>query len=152
FHLASAIAAVVSNGIENTQLVEREREQFVQTLTALGRDVEVRDEYTANHTSRVTQYALLLAQQLRLSAQDYARLQIGTRLPDIGKIGIDDAILRKPGKLTVEEFETMKLHTLKGAAILETVPALCGLIPIARHHHERWDGGGYPDRLVGDRI
>jgi HD-GYP domain-containing protein (c-di-GMP phosphodiesterase class II) len=152
FHLASAIAAVVSNGIENAQLVEREREQFVQTLTALGRAVEVRDEYTANHTSRVTQYALLLAQQLRLSAQDYARLQIGTPLHDIGKIGIDDAILRKPGKLTTEEFETMKLHTLKGAAILETVPALHGLIPIARHHHERWDGGGYPDHLAGDRI
>jgi HD-GYP domain-containing protein (c-di-GMP phosphodiesterase class II) len=79
-------------------------------------------------------------------------LQIGTPLHDIGKIGIEDAILRKPAKLTPAEYESMKLHTVKGAAILETVPALKSVIPIARHHHERWDGTGYPDHLAQDRI
>src|SRR5205823_3040316 len=80
------------------------------------------------------------------------QLQIGTPLHDIGKIGIEDAILRKPGQLTSDEFEHMKLHTVKGAAILEAVPAPKSVIPIARHHHERWDGSGYPDRLAQDCI
>jgi HD-GYP domain-containing protein (c-di-GMP phosphodiesterase class II) len=73
-------------------------------------------------------------------------------LHDIGKIGIEDAVLRKPGALTPSEFEHMKTHTLKGAAILETIPALRSAIPIARNHHERWDGTGYPDGLAAEQI
>ena len=72
-------------------------------------------------------------------------IRTGTPLHDIGKIGIDDAILRKPGKLTTEEFEIMKSHTTQGAKILATLPDLTSIIPIALSHHERWDGGGYPD-------
>jgi HD-GYP domain-containing protein (c-di-GMP phosphodiesterase class II) len=79
-------------------------------------------------------------------------IKIGTPLHDIGKIGIDDAILRKPAKLSKEEFEIMKTHTTKGAKILETVPDLAPVIPIVRSHHERWDGQGYPDRLAGEAI
>jgi HD-GYP domain-containing protein (c-di-GMP phosphodiesterase class II) len=79
-------------------------------------------------------------------------LRIGTPLHDIGKIGIDDAILRKPGRLTDAEFDAMKAHTTKGAKILEQVGDLASVIPIARSHHERWDGGGYPDRLAGENI
>jgi HD-GYP domain-containing protein (c-di-GMP phosphodiesterase class II) len=94
----------------------------------------------------------MLAEALKLSALDRYYIQIGTPLHDIGKIGIDDAILRKPDRLTKEEFEQMKLHTLKGAAILETIPALRPVIPIVRHHHERWDGRGYPDRLASNQI
>ncbi|MBI1917492.1 MAG: HD domain-containing protein [Planctomycetes bacterium] len=150
FLLADALAATVSVGIESAQLVEKQRQQFVQTVAALGRVVEIRDLYTANHTSRVTEYALLLGKELRVSPQEHSQLQIGTPLHDIGKVGIEDAILRKPGQLTSDEFEHMKLHTVKGAAILETVPALKSVIPIARHHHERWDGCGYPDRLAQD--
>ena len=71
---------------------------------------------------------------------------------DIGKIGIDDEILRKPGKLTEAEYEIMKTHTVKGAAILSTIPDLHPVIPIVRSHHERWDGKGYPDKLAGDAI
>src|SRR5262249_5245053 len=152
FLLADALAATVSVGIESAQLVEKQRQQFVQTVTALGRVVEIRDLCTANHTSRVTEYALLLARELRVSPQEQAQLQIGTPLHDIGKIGIEDAILRKPDRLTPDEYERMKLHTVKGAAILETVPALKSVIPIARHHHERWDGTGYPDRLLQGSI
>jgi HD-GYP domain-containing protein (c-di-GMP phosphodiesterase class II) len=152
FHLADAIAATVSAGIESAILVEKQRQQFVQTVTALGRAVEIRDFYTANHTSRVTMYSLLLADELRLSPQDQYHLQIGTPLHDIGKIGIEDAILRKPDRLTFEEFEAMKKHTVMGAAILETIPSLSPVVTIARHHHERWDGRGYPDGLASDRI
>jgi HD-GYP domain-containing protein (c-di-GMP phosphodiesterase class II) len=121
-------------------------------VAALGRAVEIRDLYTANHTNRVTEYALLLAKELRVSPVEFSQLQIGTPLHDIGKIGIADAILRKPGHLTPDEYEQMKSHTLKGAAILGTVPSLESVVPIARHHHERWDGTGYPDGLTSDRI
>jgi HD-GYP domain-containing protein (c-di-GMP phosphodiesterase class II) len=152
FIFADALAAAVSGPIESAQLVAKQREQFIQTVAALGRAVEIRDRYTANHTNRVTEYSMLLAQELRLPAAECYQLQVGTPLHDIGKIGVDDAVLRKPSALTPEEFEHMKTHTVKGAAILETVPSLKPLVPIARHHHERWDGNGYPDRLSQDRI
>jgi HD-GYP domain-containing protein (c-di-GMP phosphodiesterase class II) len=152
FFLADAIAASVSIAIESAQLVARQRDEFVGTITALARAVEVRDQYTADHTQRVTDYALMLAEELKLSAAERYHIQIGTPLHDVGKIGVADAILRKPGRLTDDEFEQMKLHTLKGAAILETIPALKPIIPIVRHHHERWDGSGYPDHLASDGI
>jgi HD-GYP domain-containing protein (c-di-GMP phosphodiesterase class II) len=152
FLFADALAAAVSGAIESALLAAQQREQFIQTVAALGRAVEFRDVYTANHTNRVTEYSLLLAQELRLPAEEVYQLQVGVPLHDVGKIGIEDAILRKPERLTPAEFEQMKTHTLKGAAILETVPSLKPLIPIARHHHERWDGTGYPDRLAHHGI
>ncbi len=152
FVLADAIAAGVSLGIESTQLMEQQRDISVRTVTALAQAVELRDRYTGGHTQRVTTYALMLAEELKLSPTEQQQLRIGTPLHDIGKIGIDDAILRKPGKLTHEEYEQMKSHTVKGAEILETIPDLVTLIPIIRHHHEHWDGSGYPDGLARDQI
>jgi putative nucleotidyltransferase with HDIG domain len=152
FFLADAIAASVSIAIESAQLVAVQRDEFVGTITALARAVELRDQYTADHTQRVTDYALMLAEELGLPAVERYHIQIGTPLHDIGKIGVADAILRKPGRLTADEFEQMKLHTLKGAAILETIPTLRPVIPIVRSHHERWDGTGYPDRLASEQI
>ncbi len=150
--LADALAASVSAAIESAQLVEKQRDFFLQTVTALAQAVEMRDRYTGGHTQRVTDYSLIVAEQLRLSADDMHHVQIGTPLHDIGKIGIDDHILRKPGKLTSEEFEQMKAHTVKGATILESIPDMQRIIPIVRHHHESWDGQGYPDRLAGEQI
>jgi putative nucleotidyltransferase with HDIG domain len=152
FYLADAIAASVAIGIECAQLVEEQRDQFTQTVGSLARAVELRDYSTGNHTRRVTEYSLLLADELKLPAQERYQIQVGTPLHDIGKIGIDDAILRKPDRLTPSEFEIMKQHTVKGAAILESIDALRSMIPIVRHHHERWDGNGYPDRLAADQI
>jgi putative nucleotidyltransferase with HDIG domain len=151
-YLADAVAASVGIGIECAQVVEQQREQFVQTVTTLARAVEMRDQYTGDHTRRVTDYALMLADELNVSTQDRYQIQVGTPLHDIGKIGIDDAILRKPGKLTPSEFDAMKEHTVKGAAILESIGSLGPMIPIVRHHHERWDGTGYPDGLGRDKI
>ena len=113
---------------------------------------DLRDDYTGSHTQRVTDYALMLAEELGLPKSDRYDLQIGTPLHDIGKIGISDYILRKPGPLTVEEAEYMKSHTLKGAAIIEIIPHLRAVLPIVRSHHERWDGLGYPDGLAGSQI
>jgi putative nucleotidyltransferase with HDIG domain len=151
-HLADALAAHVSAGIESAQLLKKQREIFVATIAMLAQAVELRDPYTGGHTVRVTEYSTLLAQQLEVSAEDMRLITIGTPLHDIGKIGIDDAILRKTGKLTAQEFEIMKSHTTKGAKILEQVADLAPIIPIARSHHERWDGHGYPDGLAGDNI
>jgi putative nucleotidyltransferase with HDIG domain len=151
-HLADALAAHVSAGIECAALLRRQRDLFLNTITILAQAVELRDEYTGGHTARVTNYSMLLAQKLNLSSKDLDLIRIGTPLHDIGKIGIDDEILRKPGKLTEAEYEVMKSHTVKGAAIISTIPDLHPIIPIVRSHHERWDGKGYPDKLAGSDI
>jgi putative nucleotidyltransferase with HDIG domain len=151
-HLADALAANVSAGIESAQLLRKQKELFLATITTLAQSVELRDPYTGNHTERVTRYSMLLGQHLDLAPEDLNLISIGTPLHDIGKIGINDAILKKPGRLTPDEFEIMKTHTTKGAKILEQVPGLSDVIPIVRSHHERWDGKGYPDGLEGDGI
>jgi putative nucleotidyltransferase with HDIG domain len=150
--LADALAAHVSAGIESAQLLRKQRDLFYTTVTVLAQAVEMRDEYTGNHTARVTAYASLIGQHLELSAKELHLIRIGTPLHDIGKIGIDDKILKKESKLTFEEFEIMKTHTVKGAKILEQIADLAEAIPIVRSHHERWDGGGYPDGLAGEKI
>jgi putative nucleotidyltransferase with HDIG domain len=130
----------------------KRHELLALTVEKLAGTVELRDAYTGEHSRRVTHFATLLGRQLRLSAEDLALIRIGAPLHDIGKIGIDDAILRKPGKLTPEELEVMKTHTTRGAEMIEKVPFLAGVVPIVRWHHERWDGGGYPDGLQGKDI
>jgi putative nucleotidyltransferase with HDIG domain len=149
-HLADALAAHVSAAIESAQLMKKQRELFYNTLTILSQAVELKDPYTGGHTVRVSNYSLLLAKKLDVSARDITLVRVGAPLHDIGKIGIDDAILRKPGRLTAEEFDIMKTHTTKGATILATEPDLAPVIPIVRSHHERWDGKGYPDGLAGE--
>jgi putative nucleotidyltransferase with HDIG domain len=116
--------------------------EALDTITILAQAVELRDEYTGGHTLRVTTYSKLLAERLNMSADQLELIRIGTPLHDIGKIGIDDAILRKPDRLTPEEFEVMKSHTVKGAEIVQTVPDLHPVLPIVRSHHERYDGKG----------
>jgi len=151
-HLADALAANVSSGIECASLLRKQRDLFFHTISILAQAVELRDTYTGGHTLRVTNYSRLLAQKLELPEKEMNLIRIGTPLHDIGKIGIDDAILRKPGKLTDEEFEIMKSHTTKGATIIQTVPDLAPILPIVRSHHERWDGRGYPDKLAAENT
>jgi putative nucleotidyltransferase with HDIG domain len=118
----------------------------------LAQLLEYRDPYTSGHTRRVTRYAGLLAEKMGLSEEEIELVRVGTPLHDIGKVGIRDEILRKPGRLTPQEFKEMQSHTVIGAECLKTVPGLHPYIPIARHHHERWDGTGYPDRKAGPDI
>jgi putative nucleotidyltransferase with HDIG domain len=151
-HLADALAAHVSAGIECAQLLRRQRELFLQTISALASAIETRDPYTGGHTARVTAYSLLVGEELGLSAKDLDQLRTGGPLHDIGKIGIDDAILRKPDKLTDAEFDIMKSHTTLGDDILKAIPEMKEIRPIVRSHHERWDGKGYPDGTAGEAI
>ena len=151
--LADAMAVNLSEAVESCQRVQEKREElFLQTVVALAQAIEMRDEYTGGHTRRVADYSLLLAEKLRLTPSEKRVLRVGAPVHDIGKIGVDDAILRKRDKLTAAEFNHLKTHTLKGAAILETIPDLNEAVSIARNHHERWDGEGYPDKLDGERI
>ncbi len=150
--LADALAANVSAGIECALLLRKQRELFVNTIMVLAQMVELRDEYTGGHTKRVTEYATALATHMDLSNDEIELIKLGTPLHDIGKIGISDEILRKPGKLTAQEFAVMQTHTTLGAEYLSTIPELHPCIPIIRNHHERWDGTGYPDRLAKTDI
>lgn len=150
--LADALAAHVSAAIESAQLLKKQRDMFLKTITILAQAVELRDDYTGGHTQRVTRYAVMLAEKLQVSEDELELVKFGGPLHDIGKIGIDDAILRKPGRLTADEFAKMQKHTTMGAEILQTVPDMHPIIPIVRNHHERWDGTGYPDKLAGENI
>jgi HD-GYP domain-containing protein (c-di-GMP phosphodiesterase class II) len=149
--LADAIAAQVSVGVEAAQAMRKQRDTFIQTVAAMSQAVELRDLYTGGHTQRVTRFALLLADAFNLPITERRKIEIGTALHDIGKIGVPDAILHKPGRLTSQEFEQMKTHAAKGA-MLQNIPDLEPILPMVRNHHERWDGQGYPDGLAGEQI
>jgi cyclic di-GMP phosphodiesterase len=118
----------------------------------LGRIIEARDPYTEGHCERLADYATSLGRRLELGAADIDALYRGAFLHDIGKIAVPDRILLKRGRLTKPEYELMQRHTIIGDELCATVRSLEAVRPIVRHHHERWDGNGYPDRLAGDAI
>jgi putative nucleotidyltransferase with HDIG domain len=151
-HLADALAASVSAGIEAAQLVRKQREWLMNTITVFAQAIEQKDRCTADHIKRADRYAQLLGRQIGLSEEDLDRLRLGGIVHDIGKLLIKDEILNKPGKLTAVEFEEMKLHTVKGADMFASIPEWQPIVPMIRSHHERWDGKGYPDKLEGEDI
>ena len=132
--------------------IEEKNELFLGTIKALAAAIDAKDPYTRGHSARVNRYSMVLARQLGLSAHDIRDIDIASLLHDVGKIGVDDAILKKPGLLTPDEFEVMKTHTTRGAAIMAEIPKMKEILPGLRSHHERWKGGGYPDGLSGDQI
>jgi len=121
-------------------------------ILSLALTVEARDPYTHGHCQRLADYATTLGARIGLSDEDLGALRRGGVLHDVGKVGIPDAVLLKPGRLTVEEFEQMKLHTVIGDRLCGELRSLRRIRPIVRHHHERLDGGGYPDGLKGDET
>ncbi len=121
-------------------------------LDALITAVDNKDRYTRKHSEDVTEYALWMADELGLSEETMRTLRIGGLLHDVGKIGVPDEILRKPGRLTPEEFENMKRHPRLGELIVGGIPGMESILDAVRSHHERWDGTGYPDQLSGEDI
>lgn len=126
--------------------------QAEETIDAFIRTLEVRDVYTSGHTERVEKYAVKLAKWAKCSSQELDEVKIAARLHDIGKIGIPDGVLNKEGKLTEAEFEQIMNHSVMGWHILSNVDRLKNIAIIVRHHHERPDGLGYPDGLIGEKI
>jgi putative nucleotidyltransferase with HDIG domain len=127
-------------------------ELFMGTIRALADAIDEKDPYTRGHSERVNHYAVLLAKQLGLEKKEIRQVHIASLFHDIGKIGIEDKILRKPAMLTDEEYTVMKQHPEKGAQILAKIKAMHDIIPGMRFHHERWDGTGYPLGLKGEQI
>jgi putative two-component system response regulator len=119
---------------------------------AFARAVEAKSSYTRGHADRVTNYALALAAQVGLANSDVEILRQGSVLHDIGKISIPDAVLNKPGPLTEEEYDIVKQHPIQGVRIIEPLRSTRDTLPLIRWHHERLDGGGYPDGISGDAI
>jgi HD-GYP domain-containing protein (c-di-GMP phosphodiesterase class II) len=127
-------------------------ELFMGTIKALAEAIDEKDPYTRGHSERVNRYAVMLAKQLGLGKKEIREVYIASLFHDIGKIGIEDKILRKPAVLTDEEYTIMKQHPDKGAQMLSKIPAMKELIPGMRFHHERWDGSGYPMGLKAEQI
>lgn len=142
---------VTVNSRLSTTLQEIE-EHSLGTLQALTSAVDAKDSYTASHSLSVTDYAVIIGKRMGLSAAEMADLERASLLHDIGKIGIPESILLKPTRLTTEEFEVVKDHSDMGSRIIESIPFLRDLQPVILHHHERWDGTGYPQGLAGERI
>lgn len=128
------------------------QESYEASLTMLANAIEVRDKYTRGHVERVRNYALVLAQEIRPEKQFIETIRFGAILHDIGKIHVRESVLRKRTPLTEEEWAEIRRHPETGAEMLKDIPYLVPAIPAVRHHHERWDGEGYPDGLAGIQI
>lgn len=128
------------------------KEVYMETIQALSKTIEAKDAYTCGHTTRVQEYAVKLAQTMGLKNKQIENIKIAALLHDIGKIGIDDNILKKPDRLTDREFEDIKKHPSIGAEIIKDVDFLKEIVNIVKHHHERYDGNGYPAGLTGKDI
>ena len=131
---------------------EENHELFLSSIRTIAAAVDEKDPYTHGHAERVTRYSVLIGTQMGLSEEELYKIKISGLLHDVGKIGIEDRILKKPGPLTPEEFEIMKQHTTKGAVILRPIEKLQDMIPGVELHHESLDGRGYPQGLKGDQI
>ncbi|MEO5952760.1 MAG: diguanylate cyclase [Chloroflexia bacterium] len=135
-------------GLANIAIAELNEELFL----SLSKIIDARDPYVGGHAAKVADYAIAIAHELRMPEHRLESLRQAGFLHDIGKIGISEQVLHKPSQLTTEEYEYVKKHAALGAEFLETCRGLRHLAPFVRHHHERWDGNGYPDRLAGEEI
>ncbi len=157
--LAATQAQLYAYAVDLRRAVAQERQRrreleqaYVDAVSALASAVEARDPYTGGHGARVSAYAVALARAMGWSESDVEEARLGGLLHDVGKLGVDDAILRKPGYLEEVEWEQMRRHPSVGAQILGRAPFLVRSAVYAHRHHERWDGFGYPDRLAGMAI
>jgi putative nucleotidyltransferase with HDIG domain len=158
-HFVSAVAGVAAVSIANARALTEVRsgarklnQAYLATISVLANAIEARDRYTIGHTWRVARIAQVIARRLGWSDERLAEVEVGGMLHDIGKIGVSDAILRKPSELSDDEEEQMRLHPQIGAHMLRDVPSLEGVVPYVLYHQERWDGTGYPFGLRGEEI
>ena len=148
----SVLAAFAAGVYTKLHMAIQLESHYTETLEALASALEARDPYTQAHTSRIRDMASALAVAMKVPAEVRRATRLGAILHDVGKIGISDSILHKPGPLTEAEWEIMRTHPELGERMLESIDFLRPALPIIRHHHERWDGTGYPDRLAAQEI
>ncbi len=150
--LLECLAEELSNAATTRHLYRELREMLFSTVRSLVAAIDAKDEYTRGHSERVHQISMAIGQRLNLARDDLQNLSWAALLHDIGKIAITGQILNKPTTLTDEEFSTVKKHPERGCQVLEPIPQLREILPGIRHHHERFDGTGYPDGLQGEDI
>jgi len=146
------IANSTGVGMENARLLSQLQTTYVATLKTMISIIEAKDAYTKGHTERVASYAVAIANRLELEEEHMRRILFGSLLHDIGKLGVVDSIIHKEGKLDEREWKTLKSHPVIGAEIVEKMEFLSGVAEIVKHHHESFDGRGYPDGLRGEDI
>ena len=137
---------------ELSDTYEQLEKAYLESIEVLRYTVEAKDPYTRGHSDRVSEYSVLIGKKLGLSDKDIKTLQIGGLFHDVGKIGIPDSILLKEAKLTDDEYSEIKNHPTIGSHILQNATIFKDIIPIVKHHHEKYDGNGYPGRLKGEEI
>jgi putative nucleotidyltransferase with HDIG domain len=150
--LFSALALKVAIAVDNARLYDDLRSLFYNTVETLIRTIQAKDQYTAGHSTRVSRYALMIADKLGLSTKEKHELYLAAMLHDIGKIGVPDDLLNRPGQLSKEEMERVQNHVVVGASMIEMLGEMHPIVPLIRHHHECYDGSGYPDGLKGEEI
>ncbi len=150
--LARNLSDQAASALRRTELFSELENAYLQTVLALANAVDAKDTETGNHSQRLAELALAVGKELNLDARTLEDLRYGAILHDIGKIGVPDAILLKPAALDANEWSKMRQHPTIGAQILAPLARLTGAATIVRHHHERYDGTGYPDQLAGEAI
>lgn len=150
--LVSAFANQCAVAVDNSFLLDNLQEHYHQTLQALVNAIEAKDTYTMGHTARVSRYSVGIARAIGFSEERTNRIKMAADLHDIGKIGIKERIINKPGALTDTEYSSIKDHVEMGEKILAPITYLRDLLPAIRGHHEKWDGSGYPDGLKGEEC
>ncbi len=147
------MAIEIERFIKSLKEALRENEELlVEAIRALAAAIDAKNPYTRGHSERVSAYSVAIAKHYGMKGRELKRVEIAALLHDVGKIGIEDAVLLKPGALTEAEFAQMQGHTVKGAAIVSPLKRLRDMLPGIRSHHENWTGGGYPDGLKGEQI
>jgi HD-GYP domain-containing protein (c-di-GMP phosphodiesterase class II) len=131
---------------------EQNRQLFIDSIEMIAAAVDAKDPYTKGHSGRVSQFSIILAREIGLPEEEVEKIRVSATLHDVGKIGIEDRVLKKPGVLTNEEFEVMKRHTVMGYEIVRQVKQLTDMLPGIRWHHEALNGRGYPDGIKGDEL
>jgi response regulator RpfG family c-di-GMP phosphodiesterase len=150
--IINVLASQSSISIDNVQLYQDIRDNYLKTIRAFALAVEAKDRYTHGHSENVMKYTVILAKHIGLPEEEIENIKFAGLLHDIGKIGISEFILNKPSRLTPYEFEEIKKHPGLGAKIIADVPFLQPLVPSVLHHHEYFDGNGYPDGIAGENI
>ena len=152
FSLMVNVGKISAIAFQTVLLHEQIQENYLKTIIAFASAIDARDHYTKCHSENVTRYSLAIAEEMKLSHYNTEMLRRASLLHDIGKIGIRDNILLKPDKLTPDEFEEIKLHPVRGEEIIKPLSFFNESAILIRHHHERYDGKGYPDGLKGEKI
>jgi HD-GYP domain-containing protein (c-di-GMP phosphodiesterase class II) len=150
--LLASLCNSAGTAMEHARLFQQLENTYLSTVKAFMSIVEAKDAYTKGHTERVADYSVALGKKMKLGRTELRDLAFAAVLHDIGKLVVIEKVLNKPGSLDDDEWEILKSHPEVGAAIIENMEFLAGAVPFVRHHHERYDGKGYPDRLMGEQI